>query len=555
MFCCILNDIILYISPLKRYINEYFKEREPWEIVAITGGTVLSAVWIWQFIFQDESLWSRSKQFVFRVSKKIPYVARKLDAEMKVLSATFERDVSERVRGMPYVTSLPSHGLSDKEIVEEVEKYLSLGTYEWQKGFVSGAVYYYDNDLISILTKVYGLASYTNPLHADVFPGICKMEAEVIRMAANLFHGGPDACGTMTTGGTESIMMACKAYRDYARSEKGIRKAEIVLPTTAHPAFDKAAQYFSMLITHIPVDEKTKTVDIRAMERAISSKTVMLVGSVPNFPYGTMDDMEKIAALGHKYGIPVHADCCLGGFVTAFMPSAGFHIPPFDFSLPGITSISADTHKYGFTPKGSSVILYSEKKYRHYQFCVTTDWPGGVYGSPTVNGSRAGGIIAACWATLMRFGFDGYVKATKEIIETTKYVEEELRKLDEIFIFGKPVTSVIALGSDKFHIYRLADALSAKGWNLNTLQFPPGIHMCITHMHTRNGIAQRFISDVKMAVTEIMKRPDVQVEGKMALYGMSQSLPDRSIVGDFTRLYLDSVYFTPKEDGKERNSL
>lgn len=554
MFCCILNDILLYISPLKRYINEYFKEREPWEIVAVTGVTVLLAAWLWQFLFQDESLWLRTKQFTFRVSRKIPYVARKIESEKKTLSATFEHDVCERVKGVPYVTLLPSLGLSDKQIIEEVEKYLSLGVYDWQKGFVSGTVYYYDDDLVNIITKVYGLASYTNPLHADVFPGICKMEAEVIRMAANLFHGGPDACGTMTTGGTESIMMACKAYRDYAYHEKGIRKAEIILPTTAHPAFDKAAQYFSMRITHIPVDEKTKTVDIHAMEKAISNKTVMLVGSVPNFPYGTMDDMERIAALGHKYGIPVHADCCLGGFLTAFMPSAGFDIPPFDFSLSGITSISADTHKYGFTPKGSSVILYSEKKYRHYQFCVTTDWPGGVYGSPTVNGSRAGGIIAACWATLMRFGFKGYMEATKKIIETAKYVEEELRKQEDIFVFGKPVTSVIAIGSDKFHIYRLAEALSKKGWNLNTLQFPPGIHICITVMHTQNGIAQKFINEVKNAVAEIMQQPNLKVEGKMAVYGMAQSIPDRSIVGDITRLYLDSVYFTPKDD-IERSSM
>ena len=165
--------------------------------------------------------------------------------------------------------------------------------------------------------------------------------------------------------------------------------------------------------------------DIAAMERAINRNTVMLVGSAPNFPYGTMDDIEAIAALGRKYNIPVHVDACLGGFLIVFMKRAGYPVRPFDFSIPGVTSISADTHKYGFTPKGSSVILYSEKVYRHYQYTVTTEWPGGVYGSPTVNGSRAGGIIAATWATMMNFGLDGYVEATKRIIDTTRYIEQE----------------------------------------------------------------------------------------------------------------------------------
>lgn len=199
-----------------------------------------------------------------------------------------------------------------------------------------------------------------------------------------------------------------------------------------------------------------------------------MVGSAPNFPYGTIDDISGIAALGRKYNIPVHVDACLGGFVIIFMRRAGFPLRSFDFSIDGVTSISADTHKYGFTPKGSSVILYSDKKYRHHQYTVTTDWPGGVYGSPTVNGSRAGGIIAATWATMMRFGVEGYIETTKKIIGTAKYIEAELRKMPEIFVFGKPATSVIAIGSKEFDIFRLSDSLVKVGWNLNSLQFPSG---------------------------------------------------------------------------------
>lgn len=191
--------------------------------------------------------------------------------------------------------------------------------------------------------------------------------------------------------------------------------------------------------------------------------------------------------------------------------------------------------------------MYAAKKYRHFQYTVTTDWPGGVYGSPTVNGSRAGGVIAATWATMMNFGLEGYVEATKKIIDTARFIENALRQVKGIYVFGTPATSVIALGSKNFDIFRLSDALCKLGWNLNALQFPSGIHLCVTYMHTYDGIAQNFINDVKNSVTEIMKDPGQVVEGKMAIYGVAQSLPDRSLVGEFTRCFLDSMHFIPEE--------
>lgn len=191
--------------------------------------------------------------------------------------------------------------------------------------------------------------------------------------------------------------------------------------------------------------------------------------------------------------------------------------------------------------------MYSDKKYRQFQYTVTTDWPGGVYGSPTVNGSRAGGIIAATWATMMNFGLEGYVEATKRIIDTSRFIERAMRKLKGIYVFGTPATSVIALGSNDFDIFRLSDALCKLGWNLNALQFPSGIHLCVTYMHTLDGIAEKFIEDVTKSVEEIMKDPGQIVEGKMAIYGVAQSLPDRSLVGEFTKSFLDSMHFIPEE--------
>ncbi|PIO28197.1 hypothetical protein AB205_0051490, partial [Aquarana catesbeiana] len=390
---------------------------------------------------------------------------------------------------------------------------------------------------------VYGEFAWSNPLHPDIFPGVRKMEAEVVRMACTLFNGGPQSCGTVTSGGTESILMACKAYRDLA-FEKGIKYPEIIAPVSAHAAFDKAANYFGMKMVHIPLDKKTMKVDVKAMRRAISKNTAMLVCSAPQFPHGVIDPIEEVAKLALKYNIPFHVDACLGGFLIVFMEKAGFPLPLFDFRVKGVTSISADTHKYGYAPKGSSVILYSNKDYRHYQYFVASDWPGGLYASPSIAGSRPGGIVAACWATMMHIGEDGYIEATKKIITAARFIIKELQKVKEIVIFGNPEVSVIALGSDKFDIYRLSNSLTAKGWNLNTLQFPSSIHICLTVLHTKPGVAQLFVKDIQESVAVIMKDPGAKTTGVGAIYGMAQTIPDRSMVLEISKAFLDCLYLT-----------
>ncbi|XP_011206921.2 sphingosine-1-phosphate lyase [Bactrocera dorsalis] len=535
-------------GPITSGLNRAFGNKEPWQVAAITATTVLGTVWLWTFINQDESLFVRGKRQFFRLVKKLPAVRRKIDAEISKAKRDFESEISKSCNDLSWSLKLPANGLSRDEILQLVDKHLNIGHYNWREGRVSGAVYGFKADLVELNTEVYGKTSYTNPLHPDIFPGVCKMEAEVVRMACTLFHGDANSCGTMTTGGTESILMACKAYRDYALETRNVRRPNMIVPKTVHAAFDKAAQYFKIHVIYVDVDPKTLEVDVQAVKRAINSNTILLVGSAPNFPYGTIDDIEAIAALGLKYDIPVHVDACLGSFVVALTREAGYKIKPFDFAINGVTSISADTHKYGFAPKGSSIILYSDQKYLNHQFTVTTDWPGGVYGSPTVNGSRAGGIIAACWATMMSFGHEGYLEATKRIVDTSRYIEAAIRKVDGVFVFGKPATSVVAIGSKVFDIFRLSDALCKLGWNLNALQFPSGIHICVTDMHTQPGVADKFIADFKASVAEIMKDPGQPVEGKMAIYGMAQSIPDRSVVGDVTRAFLNSMYFTPPKN-------
>uniref|UniRef100_A0A7N8XR87 sphinganine-1-phosphate aldolase n=1 Tax=Mastacembelus armatus TaxID=205130 RepID=A0A7N8XR87_9TELE len=524
---------LLYVEEARRQVNSRCADLEPWQIIGAAVITTLGAVWVKGFLFQQESLLSRIKKRGFRLIRKIPFIGMAIQSQLNKALDDMSASLFTLKDGMSYTKELPLTGLSQSQVLEKIKEYKSLNEVQWEKGCVSGTVYWGDETLTKLLVKVYGDFAWSNPLHPDIFPGVRKMEAEVVRMACTLFHGGPNSCGTVTSGGTESILMACKAYRDMAY-ERGIKYPEILAPVSVHAAFDKAAHYFGMKLVHIPLDKKTMKVDVKAMKRAISKNTAMLVCSAPQFPHGIIDPIEEVAKLAVRYNVPLHVDACLGGFLIVFMAKAGYPLAPFDFRVKGVTSISADTHKYGYAPKGSSVILYSDKKYRHYQYYVAPDWQGGIYASPSVAGSRPGGIIAACWATMIYMGENRYVDATRKIISTFRDIE----------VILYPEVSVVAIGSDVFDIFRLSNALTSKGWNLNTLQFPSSIHICCTVLHTQPGVTDQFIRDVREQVAIIMKNPKEKTTGMGAIYGMAQSIPDRSMVTEVSRGFLDCLYST-----------
>uniref|UniRef100_A0A8C1BWZ8 sphinganine-1-phosphate aldolase n=2 Tax=Cyprinus carpio carpio TaxID=630221 RepID=A0A8C1BWZ8_CYPCA len=537
--------VLLYIEEARSFVNSQCAGLEPWQIIATTLLSTLGAVWLKGFLFQPESLTSRVKKQFFKIIRKIPFIGATIQNQLNKALDDMSVSLCTLKEGMSYTKLLPVQGLTHKQLLDKIREYETLSEVDWAKGKVSGAVYWGDEKLTDLLVKVYGEFAWSNPLHPDLFPGVRKMEAEVVRMACALFNGGPDSCGTVTSGGTESILMACKAYRDM--SSRNIH---------VHAAFDKAAHYFGMKLIHIPLDKKTMKVDVKAMRRAISRNTAMLVCSAPQFPHGIIDPIVEVAKLAVKYNIPFHVDACLGGFLIVFMEKAGFKLDPFDFRVKGVTSISADTHKYGYAPKGSSVVLYSDKKFRHYQYFVAPDWQGGIYASPSMAGSRPGGIIAACWATMMHMGEKGYVEATKKVIETARKIKAGIRQIDGVFVFGDPEVSVVALGSDVFDIFRLSNALTSKSWNLNTLQFPSSIHICVTMLHTQPGVAEQFISDVKREVAIIMKNPKEKTTGMGAIYGMAQSIPDRSMVTEVSQGFLDCLYSTevPKMQSKNHKN-
>jgi glutamate/tyrosine decarboxylase-like PLP-dependent enzyme len=439
-------------------------------------------------------------------------------------------------------TKIPEAGRSRDEILREMEALHDLEEDVWKSGFVSGAVYHGDQEHIAFLNKVYAINSQSNPLHADVWPSTTKFEAEIVAMTADMLGGaGQDICGTVSSGGTESILLAMKTYRDRARQERGITRPEMVVPVTAHAAFDKASQYFNIKMVHIPVDE-TFRADVDAARNAITRNTVVLVGSAPAFPHGTIDPIESLSELAGERGIGFHTDACLGGFVLPWAEKLGYPVPPFDFRLPGVTSMSADTHKYGYAAKGTSVVLYRGQALRHYQYYTATDWPGGLYFSPTFAGSRPGALSAACWAAMTSMGAEGYLAATKKILETAETIKAGIRNIPELKPLGDSLF-VIAFASGSLDIYKVLEAMAHKGWSLNGLHKPSCVHLCVTLRHTQPGVAERFLRDLGAAVDHVRANPEEK--GTMApVYGMASTLPLRGVVSDMLKRYLDRIYKT-----------
>jgi glutamate/tyrosine decarboxylase-like PLP-dependent enzyme len=253
-----------------------------------------------------------------------------------------------------------------------------------------------------------------------------------------------------------------------------------------------------------------------------------------------VDPIEELSALAMQKGIGFHTDACLGGFVLPWAEQLGYPVPLFDFRLPGVTSISADTHKYGYAAKGTSVILYRSAALRRYQYFVSTDWPGGLYFSPTFAGSRPGALSAACWAAMIKIGKNGYLAATRKILETAAEIKRGIQDIPDVRILGDPLW-VIAFGSRTLDIYKVMDYLTSRRWSLNGLHHPASVHLCVTLRHTQPGVAARFIHDLKAAVDFVRENPGQA--GTMApIYGLAANLPVRSLVGDLLKRYIDLLY-------------
>jgi len=445
-------------------------------------------------------------------------------------------------------SEIPQQGVPRDQVLKQMEELQQTERDRWKEGFASGSVYNGDDEHIAFVNKVYNLQSQVNQLHTDLWPSAAKFEAEIVAMTANMLGaekaGAPvgtenGICGSVTSGGSESILLAMKTHRDYFREKRGITAPEMVAPISAHAAFHKAAQYFNIKINVTPLDENFRA-DVAAMRAAITPNTIALVASAVNFPYGTIDPIDEIGALAEQHKINLHVDGCLGGYLLPWAEKLGAPVPPFDFRVPGVSSMSCDTHKYGYAPKGTSVVLYRGQELRQHQYFTLADWPGGLYYSPTFSGSRPGGLSAACWASLVSVGEAGYLKATGSILDAVKQMHEGLLTIPGLKILGQPI-GPFAFGSDDVNIYQVMDQLSARGWALTGLLNPAAIHVSPTLRWAQPGVAERFVAHVRESVEYVRENPDL--EGGMApIYGMAAAIPDRSFVHEMLRQVMDVYY-------------
>jgi glutamate/tyrosine decarboxylase-like PLP-dependent enzyme len=482
-----------------------------------------------------------------RLAVAIPAVRSRLDREYDRMLAGMEASVKPYRGEVASFPRLPARGVPRDEILRQVEDLAARERSRWRDGLVSGAVYHGGDDHVAFLNQVYAITSQVNPLHADLWPSATKYEAEIVAMTAGMLGG--DAVpsrdparqveGSVTAGGTESILLAMRTYRDWGRRVRRITRPELVAPATAHVAFDKAAQYFRIKLVRVPVAADFRA-DVAAMRRAITRNTVALVGSAPTFPHGVVDPIEDLAAVARERRIGFHTDACLGGFVLPWARRLGYEIPRFDFSVPGVTSMSADTHKFGYAAKGTSVVLYRGTRLRSFQYFTATEWPGGLYFSPTLAGSRPGGLGAACWAAMVATGEDGYLEATRRILETGAAIRRGIEAIPQLRVLGDPLW-VVAFASDTVDVYRVLEHMTRRGWNLNGLHKPAAVHICVTLRHTQPGVAERFLSDLRASVDQVRSQPAAK-EGLAPVYGLAATVPFRGMVADLLRKYMDLLY-------------
>jgi glutamate/tyrosine decarboxylase-like PLP-dependent enzyme len=436
------------------------------------------------------------------------------------------------------VKSLPYHGLSKDEILSVLKKMATLEDKSWIDGKVSGAVYHGGGELLSLYNDVFSIFPVANPLHPDVWPSLVKLENEVVAMVAGLLHGDSNVRGSITMGGTESILLAMKTYRDYYRDKRGITEPEIVLPRSAHAAFLKACEYFNIRPVIVDLDDEFR-VDVEKVKESITRNTIAIVGSAPNFPYGTIDPIKDLAEIAMDHGIGMHVDAALGGFVLPFARKLGYDVPQFDFEIEGVTSINVDTHKYGYAPKGSSVILYRNPELFRYQVYTIGDWAGGIYFTPTTLGSKPGFTIAATWAVMLYLGEKGYMEITKAMLEAGRYIINEVGKIKELKVLGKPLW-IIAIASDIVNPYVVMDYMSQRGWHLIGLVKPPAFHIALTYRHTLPNVKEAFISDLRESVKDALEKGQPPI-GMAPIYGMSAFLP-RDQINAILREFIDWLY-------------
>ncbi|HUF32694.1 MAG TPA: aspartate aminotransferase family protein [Acidimicrobiales bacterium] len=401
--------------------------------------------------------------------------------------------------------TLPKQGMSKDEVVAAL-KATRAHDARWQDGRTFGMVFDGGREVHEVAEAAALMFLHDNALNTKAFPSLAKIQADVVGIANELMHAPDGAGGFMTSGGTESILMAVKAARERGRAERGITAPEMVVADSAHAAFHKGAHYFGLQVHTVPVRDDFRT-DVDAMAAAVNDNTVLIVGSAPQYPQGVVDPITELAALGAERDINVHVDACMGGFVLPFMEMLGYDLPLWDFRVEGVTSISADLHKLGYAPKGASVILHRSKALRSHQTFVFDAWLGGMYGSPAMQGTRPALPMATAWAVLHHLGEDGYKRLTATVIETTRRMVDGICAIDGLDVLGEPEAHLVAICSqagweDRVDVYAVGDALQRRGWFHDRQGPPDSLHATVSAGNA--PVIEDYLVDLQASVDEVL---------------------------------------------------
>ncbi len=394
---------------------------------------------------------------------------------------------------------LPRRGTPREDVIAQMQQ-VKTGDADWQGGRTFSLIYPAGEDVDAVLRDANLLYLYENALNPFRFPSLRQLEVDVVSMTTHLLHGDDDSAGAMTSGGTESILLGVKTARDRARAERGIERAQLLAPFSAHPAFGKAAEVLDLELVQIPLRDDYRA-DVAAAKGLITEQTALLVGSAPCYPFGVIDPIEELAGLAQERGISFHTDACLGGFMLPFFERLGEPVPAFDFRVPGVSTISADVHKYGYCTKGASVIAHRTRESLHeYQLFKYDRWPGGGYASFAMAGARPAAPIGAAWAVMTYLGEEGYLRLARIVRDTTRKLIDGVNGIDGLCVWGEPQMSLFAFGSEELDIFAIGDVMDERGWCLDRQKGPDALHLMLSPEHAK--VADDFLRDLREAVTK-----------------------------------------------------
>ena len=410
---------------------------------------------------------------------------------------------------------MPPKGWSADDVFEGLEA-MRTRDVRWREGRAFSLAYHAGPEALAVAEEAYRRFSGENALSTDAFPSLKQIQAEVVAMAGVWLGATPSSAGFMTSGGTESILMAVKAARDRLLAERQIRQPNMVMPTSAHAAFAKAGAYFGVEVRRVAVGSDWRA-DVAAMQSRVDENTVLIVGSAPQYPQGVVDDIVGIAKIATDAQINCHVDACMGGVTLAYSQRLGENIAPWNLQVPGVSSISVDLHKFGYTSKGASVIMYASKHLRSFQGFVTDDWLGGVYGSSGVLGTKSGGSMASAWAVMHFLGDDGYLRLTRQAREATLQLATVVRNTPELVLRAEPESTLLCFGAQDpsaLNVFAVADELSKRGWYVDRQTPPDSLHCTVNAIH--HDKIDWFARDLHESVSIAL---DQKTSGSVGTYG------------------------------------